>query len=163
MSPKNVIKMINIQNFFYSVHFVIFGPLWFYLAYFGPIRSIRSILVIFCSFYPLWFTSILFGPFSPLWFYSEHWFYLGHSVYFGPIRQTLVLFGPFWFYSVRFVSIRSITSTLDLICPFIFIWSNPVHISPYWYTLSYLDYFGPFLCTYIQGKYMFGLKVLFQI
>ena len=128
----------------YSVHSIYFGPLQFYsghLVYFSPFWSILSTLALF----------------------SSHWSYSGHSVYFGPIRQTFVLFGLFWFYSVRFVSIRSITSTLDLICPFIFIWSNPVHISPYWYTLSYLDYFGPFLCTFIQGKYMFGLKVLFQI
>ena len=31
MIPKNAIKMINIQKS-YSVHFVLFGPLWFYLV-----------------------------------------------------------------------------------------------------------------------------------
>ena len=118
MSPKNAIKLIYIYIYiriFYSVHAVIFGPLWFYSAYFGPIRSIWSILVILSPFCPLWSDSVYsghsvyFGPIrsirSTLVLFDSHWSYSGHSVHFGPICWTLVLFSPFWSYSGQFDSI----------------------------------------------------------
>ena len=84
MSPKNAIKIINIQKS-YSVHFgsihFVFDPIWSYLVLFSP-------------FYPLKFNSVQFdlikstlvqfGPFSP---------HLLYSVHIGPILSTSVHFG----------------------------------------------------------------------
>ena len=57
MSPKNAIKMINIQKS-YSVHFVLFDPHWFCLVYVGPIGSLRSTLILL---YPFKSYSIMFS------------------------------------------------------------------------------------------------------
>ena len=107
MSPKKVIKMINIQKS-YSVlidsilsiisSLVPFGPfcpLWFYSVYFGPIWSILSTLILFV---PIWSTLVLFISFCPFQFYSSilstlilfghispHWSYLVHSIHFSSI------------------------------------------------------------------------------
>ena len=128
MSPKNAIKIINIQKF-YSVHFGL----------------IRSTLVLFSPFSPHWFYSmhfksvrsklVQFGPFCPLWFYL---------VDVGPILSTSVLLGPIWSYSVLFVPIRSITLTLVLICPFVLTRSHSVHFRRLWSNSVYSVKFGPF-------------------
>ena len=194
MSPKNAIKLRYIYiRIFYSVHAVIFGPLWFYSAYFGPIRSIWSILVILSPFCPLWSDSVLFGPFGLLWSNSVH------SVHFGSIRFTLVLFGPFcplrsylldigliqsilvlfgpiWFYLIHYVHIGpnlSIHSYSVLSSPH---WSYSVHIStlcPIWTTLVlfYLSTWSFFLRKHsvhfcaltYREKICLGWKRLFQI
>ena len=44
MSPKNAIKMINIQKS-YSVHSILFGPLWFYWVHYVDIGPILCTLV----------------------------------------------------------------------------------------------------------------------
>ena len=128
-----------------------FSPLqsiWSYLVHFDPIWSIQSTLVLFC----------------PLWSYLVH-IGLIQSILF-----TLVLFGWIWSHSVHFVHfgsiyfspIRSILSTLDLICPFIFIWSTLLRSIQS--TLLHLVQFGPFgplwsihfdlfLCIYIKRKW----------
>ena len=141
MSIKNAIKMINIQKS-YSVHIVLFSPIWSILSSLFHIGSLRSTLVLFglhwsysnhqfSPFKPLWSTSDLFGPYGLLWSYSAH------SIDFGSIRSTLVLFSPScpfwsylvhfsptWSYSILFVPIQAIMSTLVLICPFILIQST---------------------------------------
>ena len=117
MSPKNTIKMINIQKY-YLVHI---GPIWSTLvhsAYFGSIRSILSylVLVLFCR---RWSYSVLFVPtrftlvhsdlFSPLWSYSvllvPIWSYFVHSIHYVP-------FGPFVFTSVDLDHFDSFVFTL---------------------------------------------------
>ena len=121
MSPKNAIKMINIQKYylvhigpirsilplwFYSVHIVLFGlgsirSTLVHFAHFGSIRSTLSYLVL-----------VLFGPIC------------SYSVHIGPlcpIQSTLVLFSPPCSYSV-------------LLCPFnppCSIWSICVHFGPF--------------------------------
>ena len=116
MSPKNAIKIINIQKS-YLVHFFLFGPLWFYLVNLAPIWSIPSTLVLF----------------FPLQFYSDH---------IGPIQSTLVLFSPTWSYSFLFVPIQSIMSTLVLICQFVLIRSTSVLLNPFRSTLVHSILFG---------------------
>ena len=94
-------------------------------------------------------TLVLFGP---------HWSYLVHSVYFSPLQfylgysvlfglfwsilSTLVLVCPHWSYSVQFDPIQSITSTLDLICPFILIRSPSILFGVNWPTMFYLVSLG---------------------
>ena len=132
MSPKNAIKIINIQKS-YLVHFFLFGPLWFYLVNLGPIWSIPSTLVLF---FALQFYSDHIGPIQsicPLRYYS---------VDIGPIQSTLVLFGPTWSYSFLFVPIQSIMSTLVLICQFVLIRSNQVLLNPFRSTLVHSILFG---------------------
>ena len=61
MSPKNVIKMINIQKY-YSVHV---GSIWSImssLVQFGPIQSIMPTRVEFSLFSLIQSTLTLFGP-----------------------------------------------------------------------------------------------------
>ena len=108
MSPKNAIKMINIQKS-YLVHIV---SIWSHQSssvQFGPVGSyIWSILS----------TIVVFSP-------------IIHSVHIGSIRSTLVLFCPLRFYSVHsvyFSSIRSILPTLFLFSP---IQSTLVLFSPF--------------------------------
>ena len=105
MSPKNAIKVINIQKS-YSIQI-------------GSIQSICPLLsnvVLFSSFSPLKFYSVQFDPlsciqstldlFGPYQSYSVHLVhfdllqsYLSHSVHIGPIWSilfTFVLFSPFY-------------------------------------------------------------------
>ena len=123
MSPKNAIKMINIQKF-YSVYF---GPILSSSVHFS---SIQSILVLFGAIGPHLFyyvhfsliqsTMVLFGPFCPL---------RSYLVDIGLIRSTLVLFVP----------ILSIMSTLVLIYLFVLIRSPSilsVHIGPLYFIWS---------------------------
>ena len=136
MSPKNAIKMINIQKS-YSVHIgsiqsilsflVQFGPIRSYSIHFNANQSIWSALALFGSH---WSYSVHFGPFCPLWSYS---------VCISSIRSILftlvlflVLFGlcPLWFYLIHFVhfnhirAIQSILSTLVLFGSFSLLRSN---------------------------------------
>ena len=110
MSPKNGVKMINIQKFYStSVLFGLFCPL-------------RSILVLFGLRFSYWvqpvqidpilFTLVLFGPCCS---YSVHFGFIRSTlvlfVPLCPLWSTMILFGPIWYYSILFVPIRSI-------CPF---------------------------------------------
>ena len=114
----------------YSVYSVLYSPLWSYLVFIGPIlstsdysghtvsiRSILSTLVVFGPFCSLWFNLVLFRPFYPLW-------------------STLVLFRPFgpfcplWFYFVHFVHFRPIQFILVLLCSLWSILSTSVQVSP---------------------------------
>ena len=107
---------------FYSVHFVLLNPLWFYLVHFDPIRST---LVLFC----------------PLQSYS------GHSVHFGLIRSilytlvfqsTLVIFGPLWLLQSYSDDMDFIWSTLVLFRPFR---SNLVIFGPiHFHTIHYVHF-----------------------
>ena len=149
MSPRNAIKMINIQKS--------------YLVHFGPIRSIFSSSVHFGSTWstfvllgligPNWSYSFLFSPirftlviFSPLWFYSVHIgpisFILSTSVDIGPIQSTMILFGLYVHFGPNLcigfflVLFGPPCSHSVIFCPF-----SPLH--------SICVHFGPFLCTYI--------------
>ena len=117
MSPKNAIKMINIQKF-YLVHFGLilsilstlvlcsqFDPNWSYFVHFNPIQASSSYLVHF----------VLFGPNLSFVLIRSTW------VPFNPIQSTLVhfvLFSPTWSNSVHHDPIRS----TSIIC------SNSVHL-----------------------------------
>ena len=127
-------KRINIQNF-YFVHSVIFSPLWTYQVHSNHISSpIKSSLVHFSIF----------------------WTIRSNLVDIGSMRSILVLLGPICFYSTHYVhigpiryilvhSVRPILSTHLVLFFFFFFF--------------FLDKtFGPFLCTYIQGKNLFRLK-----
>ena len=147
-----------------GLHWSKFYPLWSYSVYYVYFGAISSYYVQSVHFDPLQFYSghlVSFGPFCPLWFYSvyyvllsPHCFYLVQSVHFNPIRSNLVLFNPF--------------------CP---LQSYSVHLVPIWLYSLHLVHFFPFdpirsiqiiqfmlvdfdlfLCTYIVGKDMFGLK-----
>ena len=119
MSPKNAIKIINIQKI-YLVHIGSIQSIMYASVQFGPIRSMR----------PLSVHSVLFSPFCPIKFYSVHsvFFnplqsYSAHSIHIGLILSISVLFGLNWSYSVHYVQfcpIRSVLSTLVLFgsfCP----------------------------------------------
>ena len=136
MSPKNAIKMINIQKS--------------YLVHVGPILSNLSSLIHFSYIIS---TFVLVGP---------HWSY---SVHFSPIQFTLVMFGPFCLpssYSVDIVPIQSITSALVLIYLFVLIRSTFSPLCPIRCTLFpfspilsiqstsfHLVQFSTFSCTYL--------------
>ena len=125
MSPKNAIKLIYIYIYIYSNF--LFGPcshLWPTLVLFGLLWSIWSILVILSPFCPLWSDSVLFGLFSLLWSNSVH------SVHFGSIRFTLVLFGPFCPLRSYLLDIGLIQSILVLFGPIWFYLIHYVHIGP---------------------------------
>ena len=113
MSPKNAIKMINIQKS-YSVHLVLFDPHWFCLVYVGLIGSIRSTLILLYPFksYSIHICYIIiFNPFSPPWLYLVH---------IGPIQSTLltsVLFSPLYSLLFYLVDIGPIRSTMALFVP----------------------------------------------
>ena len=131
MSPKNTIKMINIQKF-YSVHFglirsilfssVHFGFIWSTLVLFSPFsphwfysihfKSVRSTLVPFGPFCPLWSTLVLLEPFSP------HRSSSVHSIHFDSIWSILilVLFSWRWSYSIHFGPTRSDLVLFSPIC-----------------------------------------------
>ena len=128
MSPKNAIKMINIQKF--------------YLVHIGSIRSIMS-------------SSVWLGPIWSIWSYLVH-FVLSTKVLFSPIQSysihfsltqsiqsTLDLFDPHWSYSIHFSPIRSILSTLVLFGPFYPLWSYSVHYVYFSSILSYSVHIGP--------------------
>ena len=113
MSPKNAIKMINIQKS-YSVHFVLFNPHSFCLVYVGPTGSISSTLI---QLYPIMSYLIhicyiiIFNPFSPPWLYLVH---------IGPIQSTLltsVLFSPLHSLLFYLVDSGPIWSTMALFVP----------------------------------------------
>ena len=61
MSPKNAIKMINIQKY-YSVHIGSIRSIMSSLVQFGPIQSIMSTRVQFSLFSLIQSTLTLFGP-----------------------------------------------------------------------------------------------------
>ena len=127
MSPKNAIKIINIQNS-YSIHI---GFIWSTLS--NKLYSINSVLS------------------SPLWSYSVH------SIRIGPIRSTLVLFnlsisvllGPLWSYSIHsfhFGSPQSYSVHFVHFGLFISHWSylvHYVHFDPNLFICSYSLYFSP--------------------
>ena len=141
MSPKNEIKMINIQKY-YLLNFgpirstlVLFGPLWSNLLYNGPNV----------------FTSVLF---SPLWSYS---------ILFGSIRSTFFLFGLYWSSCIHFSPIRS---TLVLFIPNYLPWStsvilepfNPLHslfgpFCPLWFYFVHIGLISSILSTLVLFKW----------
>ena len=103
--------------------------------HFSPIQTIQS----------AWFYSVHSIQFCYIW---PTWCsYLVHSIHFGPIQLTLVLFSPVLSYSVQFGPIRSIMSTLVLICPFILIRSYSVHFGPIRSTLVHYLFFCPIRST----------------
>ena len=100
MSPKNAMKMINIQKFC-LVLFSPFCPLWSTLVLFSPLWSywVQSVHI-----GPIWYilsTLVLFGPPRS---------YLVHFVHISLIQSTLVLFSP----------LRSPTVLFSPLCP---LWS----------------------------------------
>ena len=118
MSPKNAIKVINIQKS-YSIQI-------------GSIQSICPLLsnvVLFSSFSPLKFYSVQFDPLSciqsTLDLFGLHWSYSVHSVHFDLLQSYLS-------HSVHIGLIRSILFTLVLFGPFYPLLSYSVHISPNW-------------------------------
>ena len=120
MSPKNAIKIINIQKY-YSVHIDPFFPLWFYSIHLGPIRST---LVLFGPIFPLSPIQSILVLFGPLWSYllliSPHWSTLSNSINFGPIQSSLFLFGP----------ILSIRYTLFHLCSLWSLQTTSIHFGP---------------------------------
>ena len=121
--------------------FVLFGQLWSYSVLIRPlIRSILSTLVLFGSprpirstsvLFALWFYLVLYSPiwsilstltlFGPIYHHiGLHQSYFVHSVHFGPIRSSLVLF--VWLHFIRSTSVHS-----DNFSPFGSIWSTSMH------------------------------------
>ena len=124
---------------FYSVHLVLFSLRRSISVHSGHIDHIRSTLVLF---YPLQSYSDYFGPIQ---------FILSYSVHMGPIRSilsTLIHFSP---YSKN----GPTQSTLVL---FGLLRSNLVLFGSFGSLWFILIHFNLFLCTYIMGKDMFGLK-----
>ena len=145
MSPKNAIKIINIQKS-YSVHIgsiqsimfssIQFGLIQSYSVLFSPCYPLKFYLVYFGPFNLIQSTSLLFGPFGP------HLFYSVHSVHYSPIQFKLVLFGPFcllWSYSIQIDSIQSSLSTTVQYAHF----GPTVQFGPVQSILSTLLLFGP--------------------
>ena len=147
MSPRNAIKIINIQKS--------------YLVHFGPIRSIfsssvhfgsiRSILVLYRSFCLLQLTLVLF---SPPWSYSVH-------------MSTLVLIYAlvlFWSTSFPFCHILSIQSTSFHLCPLRSIFMH-LHIRKgyVWIESSYSK--SKFITKNIDLKYVISkiLSIIFIV
>ena len=137
MSPKNAIKMINIQKY-YLVHI---GPIRSTLVHFSHFGSIRStlsylVLVLFGPHWSILPTLVLFGPHCPIWSWS-------YSVLFVPTRFTLVhsvLFSPLWSYLVLLVPIRSY-----------FVHSiHHVPFGPFVFTLVHLEHFDSFEFTLVH-------------
>ena len=170
--------MINVQKS-YSVHIgpilsnsVIFGQLgpfcslWSYSVYsvqFDPLQSYSSHSVDFGSIWSILSTLVLFGPFCPLWSYSVHVAIISSTsfrpVHVSPIRSSLstsILFGLIWshlVYSVHFGPFILFRSY------FVYL----VHFVPFGQFISLqfiLIPFDLFLCSYIMGQDMFGLKTL---
>ena len=139
---------------------MLFGPHWFYSAY-------------FVFFGPIWLYSILSSPFCALKFYSFFFFffffertlkfYSVHAIYIGSIQSTLVLFctlrshsihfGSIWSYlvhSIHFDPLQSIRSTLalfSLFCPLVL-------FSPFCPLQSYSVHIGPIQSTSVQYSTM---------
>ena len=134
---------------------VLFSPLnphWPYSVLFYPRWSYSVHFVHFVLFAPsclLWIYLVLFGP---------YWSYSVHFVHFGSILSTSVLFSLHWFYSVQYVHFGPIQSYSVHLIP---IRSYSIHLVQFGpigslrFILVHLDLF---LCTYIMGKDMFGLK-----
>ena len=118
LKPKLTTRCI--LYLYFLPHFESFTTSLFYLFDFkSNFTTTNMFLLYFCCV--LQSTSIIFGP---------CWSHLVHSVYFGPIQSTLVLFGPLCplssysvhlvlfnplcFYLVQFGSIQSILFTLVL-------------------------------------------------
>ena len=107
MSPKNAIKMINIQKY-YLVHVGPFCPLWFY-----------SIHIVLFGLSPIQSTLVLFGPIC------------SYSVHIGPlypIQFTLVLFSPPYSHLVLFLSIQSTFFHLVHLCSLRSIQTTSIHL-----------------------------------
>ena len=171
MSPKNAIKMINIQKS-YSVHIVSiwshqsssvqFGPIGSYLVHFVHYSCIQSNY----PFSPYWLysvhicpilsTSVLFRIFCPLCSYTVHSAYLGsvcsHSVHIGSIRSILsTLF--------HFSPIQVIRSTLVLFGPLGLLSSYSVYISP---IQSTSVWFGP-VQSIMSTSVLFGPSCSYSV
>ena len=144
--------MINIQKS-YSVYFVLFGPLWFYLVHFGPVSPHWSYFVHFSLIRS---TLVLFGPFcslrsiqSKLVLFGRLWSYLVHYVHFDPNLSICSLFSPLWLFSVQISPLYSIWSTSVLYGP---LQSYSVHLVPIRsYSIHSVHFisFGPirFICA----------------
>ena len=113
MSPKNAMKIINIQKSYsvyigsiwsnliqfsplcllklYSVHSVLFNPHWLYSVHIRPILSISVLFGLFCPLSSYSIDSIYFGS---IWPYSVYigpiWSILSTLIHFSPIRSTSV-------------------------------------------------------------------------
>ena len=167
-----------------SVHSVDFSPHWLYSVHIDPILSTLVLFNPHWSYQSILFTLVLFNP---IYCYSIHFgFIWSYSAHIGPILSTLVLFSSHWSYSVHFGLICPLQSNLfsfSPLCPFILIlstlvlfWSilflfspilsirstlfDLVQHGPFGPLRSILVYFNLFLCPYIMGKDMFGLKAL---
>ena len=127
MSPKNAMKRINIQNF-YFVHSVIFGPLWSYQVHSNHISPIKSSLVNFSIFWTIRSNLVDIGSMrsilvllGPICFYSTHYVHIGpiryilvHSV--RPILSThLVLFFFFFSLTKHLVHLKAPILNLNLL------------------------------------------------
>ena len=167
MSPKNAIKMKKIQKS-YSVHINsvdLFCPLRSNLVLFSPLNPHWPYSVLF---YPRWSYSVhfvhfvLFAPLCLLWIYlvlfGPYWSYSVHFVHFGSILSTLVLFSLHWFYSVQYVHFGPIQSYSVHLIPIRSYSIHLVQFSPIGSLQFILVHLDLFLCTYIMGKDMFGLK-----
>ena len=140
---------------FYSVHFVLLNPLWFYLVHFDPIWST---LVLFCplqsySSHSVHFghirsilhtlvfqsTLVLFGPLCLLQSYSiDIGFIWSTLALFGPILSNLVIFDPIRSYTIHYVHFGLNLSIHSYPLYFSLNRSNLVHLIPIWSTLFHL-------------------------
>ena len=165
MSPKNAIKMINIQKF-YSVQFGPFSPHWPYSVHIGPILSTSVLFSLFCPLWSFWSilsTLVQFGPiqsmlsallhFSPIPVIRSTLVHFVHFSFIRSIQSTLVLFNPNQSYSVLF-------------CPIWFCSVHPVHFSPIRSIRSYSVHhflFGPILSIWSTLFYLIQFKSLWFI
>ena len=112
MSPKNAIKMINIQKY-YLVHI---SPIWSMLVHSTHFGSIRFTLVLFSPYcrvwsnFSTWSYLVDIGPIpSYLFLLRSHCSTLSYSVHLGLIRSSLFPFDPI-------LSIRSTLFHLVHLC-----------------------------------------------
>ena len=122
MSPKNAIKIINIQKYIQSTS-VLFGPRW----------SIMATLVLFSSH---WSYSIYIGPIQSNLSTQSYLFDI------GPIRSTMIIFSPICSYSVHI--------GLHCLIQFTLSYSILVPIQTYFVHLVHFVPFGPFVFTSVH-------------
>ena len=167
MSPKNAIKMINIQSLIWST-LVRFGP-------YGPIRSIWSFLVHSVLFNLVHIgliqsTLFLFGPLCLLWsilFTLVHlspirvirstWSYLVHFVHFGSIWSIIlisVIFNSHCSYLVHFGPVYPLCSYSVPFCPFCSLWYYLVPFCHFGLVQSTLFLFGPIMSIWSTFIYL---------